>query len=381
LGFFFWYDYQHMSILLFLLILSFLVIIHELGHFLVAKRLGVKVEEFGMGYPPRALRLFTDKAGTEYTINWLPFGGFVRLFGEDGEVPDVKQQAFVHKKPSRKLMIVLAGAIVNFVFGALAFGAIYTKVGIPTELGYVRIDVVAPNSPAEEAGLAVGDQVVAVEINNVRTPVTGTEKFIDALRDVRGTTIILELVDGQSLPIYVRTTEETPENQGATGVVVADTELKHYPMWQMPFRGMYVGVQSALTFGKLLASSLGVMVRDLVTLGKVPQDVAGPFGIAYAVQKDNILETGWLAVVNFAAILSINLAIVNVLPLPALDGGRAVFILFELLTGKRVKPRVEQLVNTVGFMMLLGLIILISLRDLRRVFEDQAIRDWFGGLF
>jgi regulator of sigma E protease len=367
-----------MSILLFILILSFLVIIHELGHFLVAKWQGVKVEEFGMGYPPRAFKLFTDKAGTDYTLNWLPFGGFVRLFGEDGEVKDKNNVAFVHKKPIPKLMIVLAGAIVNFAFGAIAFGAIYTKVGIPIDLGMVRIDNVTPGSPADQAGLQEGDLVVAVEINNVRNPISSTEDFISSLSGVRGQTVILELQNGETLPVYVRSEAETPENQGATGVVVADSELKHFPMWEMPFRGMYVGLQSAFQFGKLLAGTLVSMITDLVTQGKVPQDVAGPFGIAYAVQKDNILETGWLAVINFMAILSINLAIVNVLPLPALDGGRAVFILFEMITGRRVRPGIEQSVNTVGFLLLLSMIILISFRDIRRVFEDQAVRDWFG---
>jgi regulator of sigma E protease len=370
-----------MSIILFLLILSFLVIIHELGHFLVAKWQGVKVEEFGMGYPPRAIRLYKDKAGTEYTVNWLPFGGFVRLFGEDSEVNDEANQAFVHKKPGKKLLIVLAGALVNFVFGAMAFGFIYTIVGVPAELGYVRIDAVAEGSPAAEAGLEVGSQVVGVEVNNERIAITSTDDFIGSLKDVRGQTVLLELIDGENLPIYVRTEAETPANQGATGVVVADTELRHYPVWEMPFRGMYVGLQSAVRFGQLLTGTLVVMVRDLVTQGVVPQDVAGPFGIAYAVQKENILETGWLSVINFAAILSINLAIINVLPLPALDGGRAVFILFELLTGRKVKPRIEQVVNTAGFALLLTLIILISFRDLRRVFADQAVKDWFGNVW
>ena len=375
-----------MSFIYFVLILSFLVIIHELGHFLVAKWSKMKVEEFGVGYPPRMMTLYTDKHGTEYTLNWLPFGGFVRLYGENGPEDSnmderVGDGAFFDKPVLKRLAVVLAGAIVNFAFGAIAFGTIYTKVGIPTDFGHVLIEEIAEASPAQTAGLMAGDRVQAIVSGDVRTEVEAVSEFIDVVSASRGEVISLELVDVPELKqVYVRTSDEIPEGQGSIGVVVADFAFEQHPIWQMPFRGMWVGVQSAADFGWLLLNALGDMFGKLVFQGEVPDEVAGPVGIVHAVERDGILDDGLLAVLNFAAILSINLAIVNVLPFPALDGGRAVFLVWEWITGKRVKPDFERKVNTVGFASLLLLIVLISVRDIRNVFADDAVRRWFSGL-
>ena len=159
------------------------------------------------------------------------------------------------------------------------------------------------------------------------------------------------------------------------GVVISSFGLVKYPLWQMPIYGMAVGLESAVRFGVMLVEALGGMMADLVTMGKVPQDVAGPVGIVHTVSREGILEEGWLAIVNFAAILSINLAIVNVMPFPALDGGRALFLAVEGVTGKRIKPKWERWINTVGFMMLISLIVMISVRDVVRVFQDEAVQN------
>jgi regulator of sigma E protease len=142
---------------------------------------------------------------------------------------------------------------------------------------------------------------------------------------------------------------------------------------------MAYGTKTAVQFGGLLIQALGQMVGQLFR-GEIPKDVAGPVGIAYMAQKENIL-TGWLSSLNFAAVLSINLAIVNLLPIPALDGGRAVFLMVEGITRKRVKPEIEQRVNTLGFAALILLLVVISIKDIRTVVGDKGVQDWFRGIF
>lgn len=368
-----------MSGLIFILILSFLVIIHELGHFLCARWAGIKVEEFGLGYPPKMKTLYTDKQGTAYTLNWLPFGGFVRMFGEDSG--DVTSGSFSAAPVFKRIIVVLAGATINFAFGVLAFGIIYGTHGIPTDLGGARVDAVAVDSPAAHAQIPVGKLIVAArDINGAEVSTKTSSMLIQFVQQHRGESITLVTESNQPYSVYVRTVAETPEGQGSLGVTLSDFELRKYPWWQMPFRGMWVGLKSAVSFGGMILQALGTMVKELVLLGKVPADVAGPVGIVYAAEKDGFLREGGWAQLNFAAILSINLAIINVLPFPALDGGRGVFLIWELLTRKRVKPRLEGWVNTAGFAVLIGLILLISFRDIGRVFADQGVKQWFSGL-
>lgn len=373
-----------MPILLFIIILAFLVIIHELGHFLVARRYRMKVEEFGLGYPPRIKILKTDTHGTDFTLNWLPFGGFVRIFGEDSfqEVPkDKVKGAFFNKPLYQRIAVVLAGASVNFLFGAAAFGIIYTIIGIPTQYTLAKIESVVPGSPAALAGLVAGDEITAVIIGSETKPIRSSNDFVAVVGNEGGKTIQLVLNDRPGpVDVYVRSKEEIPENQGAVGVVVSDYELKRYPLWQMPFRGMAYGIKTAVEFGILLIKALGGMISGAFQ-GQVPQDVAGPVGIAYMVQKQGILSGSWLQKLNFAAILSINLAIVNVLPIPALDGGRLVFLYYEGISKKRAKPEFERKVNTVGFLALVLLLILISIKDVTMVAKDQGLQMWFQGLF
>lgn len=367
-----------MSGLIFLIILSFLVIIHELGHFLVARWAKITVEEFGVGYPPRAKTIFKDKRGTIYSLNWLPFGGFVRMLGEDGT--ETKAGSFVSRPAWKRLLVVLAGATVNFFFGVLAFGAIYSRHGIPTDLNAVRVDEIQSGSPAAAAQVPVGATFVKVIAGNTSAETPTANALITFVQAHRGETISLFTREGVEYRVYARKTEETPQGQGSLGVALIDYEMKFYPWWQMPFRGTLVGIRAATNFGFLILDSLGKMVKELFLAGKVPADVAGPVGIVYTAQKEGFLTEGFWSQLNFAAILSINLAIVNVLPFPALDGGRGVFLIWELLTRKRVKPQIEQWVNTAGFAVLLTLIGLISLRDIGRVFADTAVQQWFKGL-
>ncbi len=377
-----------MTIIIFILILSFLVLIHELGHFLTAKKFGIKVEEFGMGYPPKALTLHKDKGGTEYTLNWLPFGGFVRMFGEDGsmttEGKGTQGKAFFDKPVWQRMIVIIAGVSVNFAFGVAAFATIYTIMGIPTVIDGVKISQVASNSPAQEAGLASGDVITQIETTEVSLQIKDSAGFIAAVQQLAGETATVQFKRNdqvQATEVYVRSKEEIPADQGSIGVVINDFELKRYPTWQMPFRGAVVGLQSAVEFGILLLKSLGTMVANIFTQGKLPVEVAGPVGIVHMAQKEGILTSGWLDRLNFAAILSINLAIINLIPFPALDGGRVIFLLYEGIRRKRINPKIEHYANFAGFMLLISMIVAVSARDISRVVQDASVQSWFKNLW
>ncbi len=353
------------------LILILLVLIHEWGHYIVAKWVGVHVEEFGFGYPPRAAKLFTRK-GTVFTLNWLPFGGFVRLAGDDAEtferLNEKNQESqqtsklFYTKSKLRRLCIIYAGAAMNLLLGALIFAGIYTVMGIPTSLPHPRIDQIVEHSPAQIAGIQPGDEILQVEGKLIKN----SQEFITAIQEKRGSTLGLVWIRGGKEyqgSVYVRTLEETPEKEGALGVVLIDTELRQYPRWQMPFLGIKQGVQDSIMFSRMILTVLGDMVAGLFTRGKIAGDVSGVIGIVYTTQKEHVFDRGWLAIANFTALISLNLGIINILPIPALDGGRAVFVLLEGLIGKRRRMIAENYANTVGMVILVGLLVVISVKD------------------
>lgn len=355
------------SILVFIIILSILVLVHELGHFISAKRHGIKVEEFGFGYPPRVWGI--KRGETIYSLNLLPFGGFVRMMGEDSQEQlekgaDVKRAFFSQKKVTR-VIVLMAGVTMNFLLGVVIFGAIYTKLGIPEPVNYLTVNQIAQGSPAEKAGLKLNDKIVGAEgIDWPENKENLTVEFVEQINQKKGETVVLYLEDGQRLELVPRIDEETPEGEGALGVVISNVDFVAYPYWQRPFRGMWLGIQEALAWGREIVVSLGQLFVRLFA-GEVPKDVAGPVGI-YQISK-SASDQGWLASLQFMAILSINLSILNLLPLPALDGGRLVFVMIEAITRKRVKPQVEQTIHLIGIALLLGLMVLVTINDIRRL--------------
>lgn len=377
-----------MTLVVFLLILSFLVFIHEVGHLVSALIFKVRVHEFGFGYPPRIKTLF-KRWGIEFTLNWIPFGGFVRLAGEDREGQDEEQGGkkkegkkvdegmFHNKRKWQRLVILMAGAFMNFVFGVVAFSVIFTAVGIPESQGVV-ISEVQEGTPAAEAGLEKGDRLEGIVVQGESVGFENPDKFVRLVGGHQGEEVELSVLRGEEkfdVFVYVRKPEEVPADQGALGILISavDVEFVHYPIWQMPFRGAWTGTLAAFDFGWLIVRSLGGMVGDLLTSGSVPQEVSGPVGIVYTAQKEGILDEGFLGILNFAAILSINLAIINVLPFPALDGGRALFVFLEKFMGKKFRPNYERWANYVGFILLLSLMFLVSLRDVKMVLVDTGM--------
>jgi regulator of sigma E protease len=366
------------TIIVFVLILSILVLVHEAGHFIVAKLLKIKVEEFGFGLPPR---VFGIKFGeTLYSLNLLPIGGFVKLYGEDeagsGTVSLKKQKlnttakdvdrAYFSRPKWQKALVVSAGVIMNFVLAVVIISFLFSIIGVPTPSGRVVVSALVNGAPAQVAGLRAGDIIEKVMGSSIKD----TTQVIDLAKANAGKqiTITVKTIDGKEKVFKVTPRIKYPKGEGPMGIAISeDSVIKKYPWYEAPF----VGTKEALKQTWLIAGGLGMLVTQLVTKGAVPSDVAGPVGIAQLTGR--VVQIGPYAVLSFISLLSLNLAIINILPIPALDGGRLLFIVIEAITRRKVNPVVESYAHTIGMALLLALIALITLHDLIRVFSGQSL--------
>lgn len=349
-----------MTIISFLLVLSLLVFVHEFGHFIVAKLTGIKVEEFGFGYPPRLLTI-ARRGDTEYTLNAIPFGGFVRMLGEeDPSHPD----SFAAKSKLTRAAALLAGPLMNVGLAFLLFVGVGLA-GFDIPIGSVAIVDVAPGSPAAEANLQEGDVVLSID----GLPVRNTYELSRYTSERLGEEVTLSIKrDERTLPVSLTPRQEPPVGEGPMGVLiqtvdVAGTDKLRYSFWEA------VPLGARLTGNTFLAIFSGVasMIQ-----GSIAADVRGPVGIAAATGE--IAKSGLVALAQFTAYLSVQLAIFNLIPFPALDGGRLAFIGLEALRGgKRVAPEKEGLIHLMGLVILIGLMLVVSYNDIVRLLSGQAI--------
>ena len=354
------------SILIFLLVLSILVIVHEFGHFWVARKNGVLVEEFGFGLPPRVIG---RKIGeTLYSINALPFGGFVRLHGEQDEGGIMyPRKAFLNKSKRVRIAVIVAGVIMNFILAVVSFAIVYSFQGIPRELNKVKVVDVTAGSPAQVAGLIVGDFIKSAD----KKEFIKVEEFISYVDTKRGQKVALVVErETNEIKLTITPRENPPAGEGPLGVTITTTEIYFAPIWQRPFYGIYYGFKEAVFWGQTVISGFSGMIGGLFH-GQTPKDVAGPVGI-FAVSTQ-AAKFGTLSLINFIGILSVNLAILNILPFPALDGGRLLFIAIEGVIGRKVLPKIESMVHSAGMIFLLILIVLITFSDVRKLISAGSI--------
>ena len=350
------------TIVLFVLILGVLVLIHELGHFVTARLAKVRVLEFGVGFPPRA-KVLRNRGETLYTLNWLPIGGFVKLEGEDGnEAGDPR--SFVAQGLATKLLILVAGVAMNVVLSFAIFTGIALG-GDPT-IGF-RVGTVQPDSPAAAAGLQSGDVVASID-GRYRGAFEATS-LLEDLRASAGKTVRLgiERPDGSrsEVSVTLRSQAQIDQDHGALGIerpaATTTSASIHYALGD----AIGVGAQRTVDALGLIVDGLGQLGDSIVNRPTEPPPVAGPVGIATQI-GDVFWQLGPVITLYVAGILSANLAVVNILPFPPLDGGRMLVITLKRVFGERISLRAERLTYVVGFVFLFAFLIWITGFDIVR---------------
>ena len=370
-----------MTLIIFLLVLSVLVLIHEAGHYFAARIFGVKADEFGYGLPPRMIGFVKvgnkwkhvgrkdtkEYANTIWSLNWLPLGGFVRIKGEQGE-GEQDADSF-HTKPIwQRVVILAAGVFMNWVLAVILF-SIALMSGAPAMLDdlppgadvqdrAVTIIETLPGSPAALAGIQAGDVIVRVGPEDAQTLERTRALILD-----QGTRPFTLQIRRDGADQFLNVTPVYLEGAGRTGIGVGlvDTGTVKYPFLQ----AIQGGFTLTVSYTKAVVLTFVDLFRDLIQ-GKSETAglVTGPVGIA--VTTGHIAKQGFIALVQFTAILSVNLAVVNFLPIPALDGGRALFLVVEWLRKKAIKRHTEALIHNISFLILIGLILLVTVRDIGR---------------
>jgi len=368
-----------LTIIAFILILGLLIFAHEFGHFITAKKMGVRVDEFGFGFPPRIFgwkkingkRKFfwgnkkTKSEDTIYSLNWIPIGGFVKIKGEAGERRE-DPDSFAHKKIWQRGIILSAGVLMN-IFLCFILLSVGFSLGLPQMLEedisslaqvknrQIQIVSILENSPAQKAKLKSGDAILKID-----------DKKIDNIKDIQK---YIGQREGKDISITIKRGDKkiqktiTPKiikkgGQAKIGVGLVETGIVSYPWYLAIWQGLKTTI--FLIWQMILA--LYTIIKNLILRSGVSLEIAGPVGIA--VITGQVVNLGFIYVLQFVALLSLNLAIINFLPFPALDGGRILFLVIEKIRGKAVDQRIENLIHNIGFSLLIILIIFITYHDI-----------------
>lgn len=372
-----------MTLLIFLLILSVLVLVHEFGHFIVAKKLGIRVEEFGLGIPPR---IFGKQIGeTLYSLNLLPFGGFVKVTGEDSTDENASKdpRSFAVRPPWQRIAVLGAGVFMNFVLAVVVFYGVLAADGYKTQyiplifehnfrfghqnvIGTV-VSGMLTGSSAEKSGIQLGEAILTVD----NLPIKNVYDLRDSLKGKLNQDVTVRLKDIRNSidgPVREVVLKPQADDQGNVilGVYVSKAvSLEYTSQIDKAFAGFLhtynVMAYSLSTFGNLIGLSYAEK-----TITPVSQSVAGPVGIYQLV--GGLIEYGGskviLRLLDFTALMSVSLAFMNILPIPALDGGRILFVIVEKIKGKPISPKIEALLHQWGFIILIGILVLVSIKDI-----------------
>ena len=358
-----------MSIIIFIIILSALIIVHELGHFLVAKRFGIRVDEFGLGFPPRITKLFTWK-GTPFTLNWLPFGGFVKIFGENpvDKIADLVTDNFQSKNRGIQASVLVAGVVGNFLFAWLLISLGFiaglpapANLSLPVENTRTVITTVLPLSPAATAGLKSGDVILSLSRGEIPSELAPEALSLFIARSVEPITFTVERGGEISTKVVVPE-ESIIKDRLAVGISMDVIGIVKLP----PHKALWYGLKTTSELTLLTGQAIGTFIFEALGGRADLASVTGPVGIVGMV--GDVRELGLTYLLTFTALLSINLTIINLLPLPALDGGRLFFIGIEGVTRRSIPPRIFNMLNTVGFALLILLMLVITVQDVRNIF-------------
>lgn len=347
------------NILIGIAVISVILLAHELGHFISAKAVKVKVEEFGLGFPPRLLSI--KRGETLYSLNAIPFGGFNKLAGEeDPEVPS----GLARRSIPIRLLVIGAGSLMNILLALLLFSITFM---IPQDVvvGDVYVEEVAPDSPAAIAGIMPGDTIISLNGKSIGNNYD-LQRYIQ-LNLGSEITLLVEHSNDSTKSFQLVPRWKPPEGEGAIGVAITtinQTVIRQsYPFWEAIPKGFVGLYETALLYKN---GMVGVIT------GAVPADFYGPVGIVQATGE--IARYGAAPLLEFAAFISLILGVLNLFPLPALDGGRIAFVLLELIRrGKRISPRREGLVHLIGFIIFMALMLAITLQDVIRIASGESI--------
>jgi len=384
-----------LTIIIFILVLTVLVSVHELGHFFTARRFGVRAEEFGFGFPPRAIGWYKNGFGrwrrvvgtsdwdslagsadqnlqpaqksTIYSLNWLPIGGFVKIKGEDGDNKN-EGDSFAAKKIWQRVVILAAGVVMNIILAWFLFFLGYL-IGLPQStdtLGSqaivsesaVVVAQVLPNSVAARAGLQEGDIILRINKTNI-----GTEKSLqDAVAASAGQEAEL-LIKRDGREETVKVVPNSQDGGRATiGIAIFSSGLVRYPF----FPAVWEGAKTTVWIIGQIFVSFADLFRQVFSGQDVSNQFAGPVGIAGITGQ--AARLGFTYLLQFMALLSLNLAVINIVPFPALDGGRIIFLLIEKAKGKPVRKEIETLIHNIGFLLLIALVIFVTFKDIVKLF-------------
>lgn len=352
------------TVLIFLIVLGILVLAHELGHFLTAKWMGMKIFEFGIGFPPKIWSK-TGKDGVIYSINAIPLGGFVNLRETEAEASD--PNSFVNKKPWQRALVICAGVAMNFLLCMFLLSVGY-MFGLPQSVDQealksgqvkdykIQVVSVLDNKPAKAAGIEIGD--VLEKINGQNIP--SVKDLIAFASDKIGQNVDFTILHNKQEVTKTVQIADLGQGKGGIGVGLVETGVVSYPFHLAIWHG--IKMTFLLTWEFLQA--FYNIIKNLIIGQPIGVQVSGPVGIA--VLTGQVAKLGFLYLLQFTALLSLNLAIINIIPFPAFDGGHLLFIAIEKIRRKPIDKRIEGIVHTVGFALLMVLIVVITFGDIMR---------------
>lgn len=364
-----------MAILTFIVILAILVLVHEFGHFIVAKKSGIKVTEFGLGFPPRLWSI--TKGETTYSINAVPFGGFVKIFGENPDEESISgpenSRSIVNKNPFIQVAVLIAGVTFNVIFAWLLISIGFMS-GLPTPSdGYegpgtvkniqLVITNTLPDSPASKAGIKPGDTILNVQSEQYETK-SVTPEIVSNFIEAHGRNgVNLDILRGKEhISVPVKAVEGVVAGQFAIGVA-----MENIGTLQLPFQyALLQGGKATVNQFEEIGMGIFKFLRQVfVGQGNLSQ-VTGPVGIVGLV--GDVTHLGFVYLLTFTAIISLNLAVINLLPFPALDGGRIVIVIIEAIIRRKISPNVVNIINGAGFVVLIGLMVVVTIHDVFKLF-------------